>query len=135
MVDALKENAKQELEVTLGGKMFTVRPDFTVLTNIEAATNQSARILGMRCLTAALPVADRSPALPEISVSELALIMFCMLKGKPDAPKTSVEVGNTLVEDGYGQHLQSVGLFLVRGFRGNKEHEKEATQASASAGP
>jgi len=129
------ESARQEVEIKLNGSTFSVRPTFEIIANIEAATDQPARMLGMRALLAGVKVAERPPNASEIKMSELATAIFWMLRGKKGAPESPQAVGDILMEDGYLQLLDPVGMFLVRAQRGNKEHEKEATQATASTDP
>jgi len=131
---AAGETARQEIELKLNGKTFTCRPDFTTISNIEGVTEQSARALGMHALAAGMPLAQRG-GLPEISMTQMAIILFWMVKGQKGAPESPAAIGELLMEDGYGQYLMPVGLFLTRAQRGNKEHEKEAAQAAAQAGP
>lgn len=130
-----KESARQEIELKLNGSTFRVRPNFETLANIELATDQSARALGMKALAAGIPVSQRMPGLQEIKLSEMALAIFHMVRGQKGAPESPAAVGELLMEDGYGELLNPVGLFLVRAQRGNKEHEKEAAAAQASEGP
>lgn len=128
------ENARQEIELEFGGKKFSVRPDFQTISNIEVATDQPARTLGLKALASSLPMSQRS-GVAEISMTELAVVVFWMLKGKKGAPESTQSVGETMMEEGYGSLLMPVGEFLVRAQRGNKEHEKEAAQAAAPPDP
>lgn len=130
----MAESPRQEIELKLDGKTFTVRPDFRTISAIEAATDQAARGLGLKCLAASMPV-DSRRGTPEVSMTELVQAVFWMLKDKKGAPETPMDVGEILMEEGYGKLLMPVGEFLVRGQRGNKEHAKEAAQASAQPDP
>lgn len=130
----MAENAKQEIELTLGGRAYSVRPTFEIITSIEAAVDASARELGMRSLAASQP-AERRGGFKEISLTEMAVALFWMLKGQKGAPDSVAEIGKILMEDGY-QHLWlPVGEFLIRAQRGNAEHGKEATQGDADVDP
>lgn len=120
------ENARQEIELSLGGKVYSVRPDFATISGIEGVADQPARTLGMKAMAGAIPLNQRPANVAEISLTELALVVFLMLKGKKGAPESATDVGNLLMEEGYGHLLMPVGQFLVRAQRGNKEHEKEA---------
>jgi hypothetical protein len=130
----MAETPRQEIELELGGKTYTVRPDFRTISAIEAATEQAARALGLKCLAASMPV-DSRRGTPEVSMTELAQAIFWMLKDKKNAPATPMDVGDLLMEEGYGKLLMPVGEFLIRAQRGNKEHQKEAAQAAAQANP
>lgn len=133
----MAENPRQEITLSLGGKDFAVRPTFEVIAGIEAALDQPARTVGMKALASGMTLGERQArgAGAEISMSEMAVVLFHMVKGKKDAPANPTEVGNILMEDGYGDLLLPVGQFLTRAQRGNKEHEKEAAAAEGAADP
>jgi len=130
----MAESARQEIELTVGGKTFSVRPDFVTISNIEAATQQPARTLGLQAYAAGVPQSARG-GFPEISMTNLVLVIFWMLRGKKDAPATVEAVGEIIMEEGYGDLLMPVGNFLTRAQRGNKEHEKEAAQGAPADPP
>lgn len=118
---------RQEVEFSLNGKTFRARPTFQILTSIEAALNQPARALGIKALMAGVALNDpnRAPGIQEISLAEMAVVLFWMAKDQPDAPKSPSDMGDILMDEGYIQHCLSVGDFLMRANRGNKHHLKE----------
>lgn len=119
----MAESAKQEIEFSFGGKAYKVRPTFDVIISIEAAIGLPAQALGLKMLRT------------EASLTEIAAILFHVLKGQAGAPTTPNAVGEIMMEDGYGDLLLPLGLFLTRALRGNREHMKEAAQGAASADP
>lgn len=119
----MAESAKQEIEFAFGGKAFKVRPTFDVIISIEAATGQPAQALGVKILRT------------EASLTEIAAALFHVLRGQVGAPPTPNAVGETMMEDGYGDLMLPLGLFLTRALRGNREHMKEAAQGGAEADP
>jgi hypothetical protein len=123
---AEKDSPLQETEIELGGKTYHVRPTFKVITSIEASLNQPVRTLGFKCWVYAQAFNDRGPNAVEISVTEMAAILFQMVREQEDAPKSAMEVGELLMEEGYGQHCMVVGDFLLRAQKGNREHQKDA---------
>lgn len=133
----MPENPRQEIELSLGGQTYRVRPTFEVIAGIEADLNQPARAVGMKAWWAGLTPAQRAArdnvGGPEISLTEMAVVVFWMVKGQTGAPASPVAMGALLMEDGYGELLLPVGQFLTRAQRGNKIHEKEAAQAAEAA--
>lgn len=129
----MPENPRQEIEFDLDGKTFRVRPTFEVIANVEAALSQSARSLGLKALAAGMSSVERGTQ-TEITLSEFCVVLYWILRGKPDAPASAKAIGEILMEAGYGALLLPVGLFLTRAQRGNKEHEKEAVEKQEVAG-
>lgn len=120
------DDPRQEVEINLAGRIFRSRPTFKLLTQIETATGgQPARALGLRAMLMGMPIAERPPGIQEISLGEMAVVIFWMVRDQKDAPKTIDEVGEILMDEGYGQHCLDVGQFLMRGQRGNKEYLKD----------
>lgn len=119
--------AKGEIELQLDGKTYAVKPSFEIIASIEAATNQSARSVGLKALAAGMSAAERGMQ-PEISLTELAVCVFWMIKdqGGPDNPG---KVGSIIMDEGYADLLLPVGQFLTRAQRGHKVHQKEAEEA------
>jgi hypothetical protein len=70
---------------------------------------------------------------PEIALTELAVVIYWMLRGHDGAPKDAGEAGQALVENGYADLLLPVGQFLTRAQKGNKIHEQEAIEAEKAA--
>src|SRR5438309_1883610 len=128
----MPENPRQEIELSLGGQSFRVRPTFEVIAGIEADLNQPARAVGMKAWSAGLSADQRAVrnAGPEISLTEMAVAVFWMVKGQKGAPPSPVATGALLMEEGYGDLLLPVGQFLTRAQRGNKLHEQEAAEAA-----
>lgn len=129
----MAENPRQEIELSLGGQTYAVRPAFEVIAGIEADLNQSARAVGMKAWSAGLSAEQRAVrnAGPEISLTEMAVVLFWMVKGQKGAPPSPIAMGAILMEEGYGDLLLPVGQFLTRAQRGNKIHEQEAAEAAA----
>lgn len=121
-------NPREEIELTFNGRAFRVRPTFKNIVNLEGALAQPARAVGMKALAAGTAMAERG-MMPEIMLTELAVVIFWMLNGQEGAPKSPEEVGDILMEDGYSSLLQPVGEYLTRAQRGHKIHVKEAEEA------
>lgn len=131
----MAEDARQEIAFQLNGQTFRARPTFAVVTGIEGALNQPARTLGFKALMAGLPMGDmrrQAAAMSEISLGEMAIILFWMTRDQKNAPKTVNEVGEILMEEGYLALCEPVGQFLIRAQRGNKEHLKEIERQAQS---
>lgn len=111
----MPESPRQEIEFKFNGKTYKRRPTWAALVNIEAATNQPCRALGMKVLQT------------DVSLTEVTTVLAVLIG--EDADMTPEQIGDVLVEDGYGELLLPLGQFLVRAQRGNKEHEKEAARA------
>ncbi len=123
---------RQEIAIPFDGKTFRVRPTFEVLASIEGALNQSARSVGMKALASGMTAADRGLQ-PEISLTEMAVVVYWMLKDQDGAPKDASVVGSMLVDNGFSDLLLPVGQFLTRAQKGNKLHEQEAIEAERLA--
>lgn len=123
--------AKGEIELEFDGQTYTVKPSFEIIASIEGALNQSARSVGLKALAAGMSAAERGLQ-PEISLTELTVCVFWMLKnqGGPDNP---AKVGTVIMEEGYGDLLLPVGQYLTRAQRGHKLHQKEAEEAEEAA--
>lgn len=128
----MSENARQEIALQFGDKQFLVRPTFEVIATIESALNQSARSVGLKALAAGMTAADRG-AQPEISLTELAMVIYWMLRGQQGAPENASQAGDIMMDYGYGDLLLPVGQFLTRAQRGHREHVKEAEARAAAA--
>lgn len=128
----MTDTPRQEVDLTLDGKTYSIRPNFKTLVAIEAAANQPARTLGIKALVVSVPLGQRNGA-EEISIAELATVIFCMVRGEKGAPDSAEAVGELLVENGYRDLLEPVGLFLVRAQKGNKEYVKEAIEVAKKA--
>jgi len=131
---AVPETARQEIEITLGGKTFLCRPDFETLANIELQMGEPCRGMGMKALAAMMPAGQRG-GFSEISMTELAAALYWMLKGKKGSPASVQAVGEILMDEGCAPFLMPVGQFLTRAHRGNAEHMKEAAQENAETDP
>lgn len=127
----MAEHPRQEIEIALGGETYRVRPSFEVIAGIESDTGQPARTLGMKAWVGGMSIEQRAArnAGQEISLSEMAVVVFWMIKGQKGAPSSAVVVGALLMEEGYAELLLPVGQFLTRAQRGNKIHEQEAAAA------
>lgn len=128
----MSDTARQEIPLTFAGKPYRVRPTFQNVVNLEGALNQPARTVGMKAFASGTPAAERGLQ-PEISLSELSVVLFWMLRGQEGAPKSPEEVGEILMEDGYSELLLPVGQYLTRAQRGHKLHVKEAEEAERKA--
>lgn len=124
------ENALQEVKIDLGGKSYLVRPNWRALLRIEAATGQGIRQLGIKCLALG-DLRGLRGEIPEISLTEMVTVLFAILSTEDGAPKSADDVGEALFEEGYSQHAGTLGDYLLRAFKGNKEHEKEALKEAA----
>lgn len=125
----MTDTARQEVELTFGGKTFRVRPDFETVTNIEDTLGgQACRALGLKCWAATLSQATRTARglTSEITLKECAAIVYMMLRDKPGGPKSIQEVGETIMEYGMDDMLIPLSDFLIRAKIGHKEHEREA---------
>jgi hypothetical protein len=120
----LSENPRQEVEIKFGGRTYLVRPTYRVLTGIETALQQPVRTLGLKCLVYGITINQRNGA-QEISLTEMAVILQHMLRGQDKAPQDLDEIGDILMDEGYGPLCSVVSDFLMRAQRGNIEHMKE----------
>lgn len=109
----MAESALQDIEFSFAGKDWVVRPEFKTIVSIEAALGQASRSLGLKLLRY------------EASVTEVAAVVFLVLRDKKGAPGRD-EVGEIIMADGYEDLLAPLGNLLLRAIRGSKEHEKEA---------
>ena len=123
--------AKGEIELQFAGKTYAVKPSFEILASIEGALNQPARSVGLKALAAGMSAAERGLQ-PEISLTELTVCIFWMLKGL-GGPENPAQVGAIIMDEGYADLLLPVGQFLTRAQRGHKLHQKEAEEAQAAA--
>lgn len=128
----MAENQKQEVEFDLGGKTYRVRPTYEVLVRIEGATNQACRQLGNKCYAVGTLQALRAE-ITEISIGEMSVILFQMVRDQKGAPDSAVAVGEILMDEGYSQLCGPVGDFLTRAFLGHKEHVKQIENAKGAA--
>lgn len=131
----MKEDPREEISLTFGEKEFRVRPTFQVIAGIEAALDQPAKTVGMKALSAGMSAVEREQrgAGREISLTELAVVIYWMLKDKDGAPKSPSEAGEALLEYGTRDLLLPVGLFLTRAQRGHREHIKDQEEAAERA--
>jgi hypothetical protein len=108
----MADDPRQETEIVLGGKTFRVRPSFTTIAAIEAASGSGCVPLGFRVGRA------------DVTLSQLAIILAAMVLGQKGAPDADA-IGELLMEDGMQPHLEPVSSFLLRALRGNKHHLDE----------
>lgn len=113
----MAENPLQEVEIPFGGKVYRVRPTFEVLVNVEAATGQSCRTLGLKVWNG------------DAGVSEMAAIVNVILRSKGDT-RSLGEIGEQMMEEGFLHLIEPLGSFLTRAQRGHKAHEQEAIEAA-----
>lgn len=116
----MSDNPLQEVEIKFGGKTYRVRPTFEVLVNIEAATGQACRSLGLKVWNG------------EAGVSEMAAILNVILRSQGDT-RTLGETGEQMMEEGFLHLIDPIGSFLTRAQRGHKAHEEEARAAAEKA--
>lgn len=130
-----KDANPREIDLTLGEKTFRIVPDFQTITRIEDALGQPSRALGLKCYAAVQSQAWRTAngVTQEISVSEMAAIVFCTLRDKEGAPKSVGDAGDILMDYGYDDLLIPMANFLSRAKRGHKDHEREAKMAAERA--
>lgn len=113
----MSDNPLQEVAIAFGGKTYRVRPTFEVLVNIEAATGQACRALGLKVWNG------------EAGVSEMAAIVNVILRSQGDT-RTLGETGEQMMEEGFLHLIDPLGSFLTRAQRGHKAHEEEARKAA-----
>lgn len=113
-------DARQEIEIKLGGKTYRVRPDFLPLANVEAATGQPCQQLGFKMMSVS-----------GIGIVEMATILFTLLRDCPDPPASQQFVGETIFEDGFQDYLGPLSAFFISSLKGHKEHVKEAAARAA----
>lgn len=116
----MSDSPRQEIKFTFGGRAFSVRPTFAVLSAIEASLAQPSRQLGVKVLRL------------EVSIMEMAAIMAGLLSEQPNPPDAKA-CGEIITEDGYDDLIAPVGDFLTRALKGNKHHEREAAREAAEA--
>ena len=129
----MSEDARQEIEIELGGETYRARPTFQIIVNIEAALDQPARTLGLKCWVYGIALDQRGPGTEEIKLTELAIILFHMIGGPDEKFKSPTDVGDVLMEEGYGKLCLPVGNFLTRAQQGNREHLKEIERKARKA--
>ena len=114
----MTENARQEIELSIGGRKYAVRPTFKTIAAIEQAAGQGCVPLGLKV------------ARSQATLTELALILNAMVGDQPGAP-TPEAIGEHLMEDGLMAMIDPVSEFLLRALRGNKEHAKVTAKKEA----
>ncbi len=110
-----------EVEISLGGEAWTLRPTFEALSNIESKLNKS------------IPEIVREQRQGDIRLSTIAVVVWEGLiganDGRPPLSKTRSgktlryeEVGEMIVSDGLVKFIQQEGLlmFLMYGLAGDK---------------
>lgn len=117
----MTENARQEIELSIGGRKYAVRPTFKTVAAIEQAAGQGCVPLGLKV------------ARSQATLTEVALILNAMVHDQPGAP-TPEEIGEHLMEDGLFPLIDPVSEFLLRALRGNKEHAKATAKKEKEAG-
>lgn len=117
----MADDPRQEVEFTLGGKAYRVRPTFSVLVGVESALDQSCIALGIKI------------GQGRASVTEIATILAQMVK--PEKGPGVSEIGDLLVEEGVRQFYDPLTDFLLRALKGNREHLKEAQSGDKPADP
>lgn len=122
----MTESARQEIEIPFGGKTYRVRPTWQVLRDVEIATGQPCRKLGVKMVS--LGVQGRE----EASLSEVVAVLSVII-GR-ESGKSADEIGEMLVDDGYGDLMGPLGTFLVVALRGNKEHERHLAREANKGG-
>lgn len=111
------DNPRQEIDFAFAGKSIKLRPTFQVINAIELATGQSSRTLGLRLLRS------------ECSMGEVARIIEIVFKSK-NIDMSYNQIGDELVDAGYGELILPLGDFLLRAVKGNRKHEEEARAAA-----
>lgn len=117
----MTERARQNLEFEFGGKKYTIRPTWALLIDIEVATNQACRALGMKFLSMTA------------SLSEITIVTQVLLKDQKDAPQKPEEIGEIIMDDGFTELLGPYGMFLTSAQRGHKIAIQEAAEAAEAA--
>jgi len=129
----MTKNARQEITFVLGGKSYTVRPDFAYINRLETAMGTPARLLGLKCLNTGSQLAMAGQA-QEVTMVEMASIIWGAIGGTKDAPKTFNELGEILMDDGYGDYLQPFGNMLANCLNGHKDHSVDAPKDEVAPG-
>lgn len=111
MVD---EGPRQEIDFTLGGKTYSVRPTWQVIAGIEKATGESASVTGMK-------IYGRT-----IALSDFARVMHSIIRtaDPKDAP-TYDRVGEMLIDEGTRGLFEPASTLLLRHLRGDREYVKD----------
>lgn len=112
------------VDITLGGKTYTVRPTFKMIAGIEQATGVGVFALGMKVSQV------------QCSMQEMAAILFQMLKDQ-DGPKYE-EIGNEIFESGMEDFIVPVSTVLLGAFKGNKaltKAQEVAAKGEDKGGP
>lgn len=110
-----------EVEITLGGQSYTIRPTFQVLSSIEGA---------LGCGT--LAVVQRWTR-GEIAVTEVAQILFQALR--PMKGPALNKIGEMLMREGYQHHIAPLVNFMARPFTGNDATEFDEGGEAGEAPP
>lgn len=110
-----------QITIKLRERSFTVSCCFEVMARVELMTGSGANLLGRRMLEA-----------NGVKITEIALAVSAILEGQEPRAPDYMTIGAILYEDGYQDLLSPLGMFLVRGLRGNKEHERDAIEAAAA---
>lgn len=117
----MAENPHQDIKITFDGVTHKVRPEFELITAIEAATIQSAYKLGWKIWNG------------DAALVEIATVLRTILASVEASPLTVPQIGTVLMRDGYKNLADPLGHLLVYAYRGHTEHIAEA--AKKEAGP
>lgn len=132
----MTKNARQEITFVLAEASYTIRPTFAFISRLEGAMGVPARVLGARCLAAGGTL-SLSGQVQEISLTDMALIIWAAVSGQKGAPESYDSVGEILMDDGYEDYLEPFGNMLASTLKGHKEHEpaKKAVGEVAAGAP
>lgn len=108
----MTDSTLQEVVIPFGGKDYTVRPSFRLVSRIEAETGRSARALAVEMYK------------NDISVTAMATVLSAMLRDLKGP--TVEEAGDIITRDGYMELLPTVALFLFGFLKGHSRHMKQA---------
>jgi len=116
-----------EIELTLAGRTWTLRPTVALIRAVERATGGTIYRLGLRL------------AAGEVSFTEFNAAMHAALKAtEPKQAPTPDEVGEGLVEAGYLAVAEPFGQICLGAFNGAKgweEMQRQEAPAAAEADP
>lgn len=118
----MTEGARQEVDFTLGGKTYEVRPTFALICAIERQLGESSVVIGRRVVFA------------QASVDDMAKVLGVIIRSADPKGPTNDQVGEMLMEEGLQNLIEPLGNFLTRSLRGNADYAKEAA-AQGKADP
>ena len=113
--------ARGEVDLTLGGDTYTIRPSFDRIANIEG------QVGGI------LPFLERLQT-NRWTVTELVTVVQCMMRGQSDGPKPK-EVPDLMLqaEDGVISFVGPVAEFLTNCVTGGRKEPKDEGNGKVAA--